>query len=530
MRKISLITLCYILGIVSSFAQDEVAEYPDLKNPKIVKIQKLLRADPLDLEQIRKETNAILSGSNAEDRIHLVTLDLTNHSGQFIDWQTHASTMGDVYKDIQNLPESDYKIFASALMMNRVARSLYKKDEEKTGYLNSTFHALLDLSYRGDTRSIGPLAWAASELYILNFKDEHLDEDIIRRAYLNYYIQLENKSNLINYLRKGVFYHDSFRGKPTEEEIARENRYKNLSYKVLSALMVTFPEDGDDILHHLWADALAEWSFTRYEISYYPELGKNMTEFVKSLKDSAGVDYTKLEKTNFLFRFFLDKELGGDIQDFIKMHKNRNEAFETLTTFFNQVSEQPHKSVDVLTVRPQWAHAFRDEIKSDLNKNFPYVVRYSDEIDRFFEVLKIDAATLKKTIDSYDAIERVASEQTFPGVEELLSVYRYFDFFKEAMKFNKYRPDEELKWELAKMALDFEYYYLRVKQIHSPSIIGIGDYFKDWTATQLAARKAEVETKILRYLKQFNRLAGDSMEYEIVMDTLKSLSKKLGLL
>lgn len=528
-----LLSICLLLASTYSLSQDTedtVATYPDLKNPKIIALQKMLSAEQPDLAAVVQQSEEILNGTNMQDKIHLTTFELADPRWRIIDWMSLAETMDQVYKAIMNLPESDYKTFATALLMNRVAQATYREPENKTKVLNHSFHAFLSLAYRGDVRSIIPLSWAASELHSLGFEDEHLTEEIIMMVYLDHYRILDDKKTLINYLRKGLYYENTFGVELTEEEKSTYKRKEDLVAKILSEYLTEFPEDAESIIYSLWTDALVEWSFVKYRVYYEPETGKRLSQFVHRMKDHPKIDYKALQKTDFLFRYFLDAKSGLNLSDFIAMFPSREESFQALIAFFEKVSQEEHLPVDILSVHPKWVGTFSKEFHADVSRYFPYAVRYSEEFNPVLAKKQIPIAAIKKSIEKYDTFEDAASEPGATSTNTLLTVYHYFDFMKEVMKLNAYKKDAELKWALAKMALDFEYYYLRAKRVHSGTIIGIDDYFDNWTPEEIKTYQGYVGYRLNRYLEEFNKTAPSTMEAGLVHDVVKKIAVQFDLL
>ena len=536
MKAIKVFITAIMLFIMNaSFAQSmhgatETFDYPDLKNPKIVKIQKILDAKEIDEYTLSKEYDAIFNGENLEDKLHLFVYDLSNPWGSYADFITkYSAQVTPVIEALNGLKESNFKTFAIAVLCKGVADRTMENMEEKTKYLSSAFHNFLHLVSRGDKRSYIPLAKTASELYVLGFKDEHLTENLILELYSNYFSALSKHEALFDYLRKGLFYENTYNITLSEAEKTKHQNYKDISSKIIKRYLVNFPDKDQYIIHHLWKSHLLTNSFLGYRIEYNPEIGKSISNLIEGFKNDKNINYNRLKPVDFLFHYFLDEKTDLDIQDYIQFFNSKKEAYNFLMGYLEKVSEH-EISMELLNRQPEWTKIFKSEIEQDISGAFPYVVRYSKNPEIFLTNPRMDVNTLQKSVENFNYIMSLLFNKEVRGGKSLYRLYQYSQLMAKALEQNLFKKNSKLKWDAARMLLDFEYAYLATNAIHSPTILGISETFDNWTSVEIKTHRKDIQKKLLDYLKIYEKVSEKTTEGEIVKGELKKITTKFGLL
>lgn len=529
--KIYYTIVCLFWGLCVSFAQENTFDYPDLKNPKILEIQRILDREDLDYERLKNQYDAIFNGEILEDKVHLFVFDLSNPRGSFADFRfVYGDQVQSILSGIDDLPQSDFKSFAAALLYKRLADYSYQDPNGKIDHLNKSFHTLLDLASRGDERSIIPLAKAASDLYVLGFEDAHLSEELILGLYSDYMSMVDDNSGLINYLIRGLYSENAFQVPLSDAEEEEKHKYKEIVSKIIKRFLTDFPDDNQYLIYQLWTNHLTNHSFASVEIEYNPAIGKSISSLIDSFKDDETIDYKKIKSVDFIFQYFLEENTSLDLKDYIQLFSNRKEAYETLVKCLKEVSRNELIPLDLLTQKPKWVHVFQDEIKQDINTVFPIVVRYSDEYEHIITDNKLDLLTVVKSVENFDKIKSFLFNDEVTGGYMLLRLYEYGKFMSAVMEQKSFKNNSDLKWEQARMLLDFEYIYLLTKTIHSPTILGISSVFDNWTSTEIEKHKKDVEEKLFDYLESYEEVSELTMEGEIVKDELKKIAVKFDLI
>lgn len=518
-------------GLCVSFAQENTFDYPDLKNPKILEIQRIQDMQDPDYTRLKNQYDAIFNGENLEDKVHLFIFDLSNPKGSFADYRfEYSDQVQSILSGIDDLPQSDFKSFAAGLLYKRLADHTYQNPKEETDYLNKSFHTLLNLASRGDERSIIPLAKAASELYVLGFKDDHLSEKLILGLYSDYMSMVNDNSGLINYLIRGLYSENAFQVPLSDAEEKEKHKYKEIVSKIIKRYLIDFPDDNQYLIYQLWTNHLTNHSFTSIEIKYNPEIGKSISSLIDSFKDDETIDYNKIKSVDFIFQYFLEENTDLDLQDYIQLFSTKKEAFEVLITCLNEVSRSELIPFDLLTQKPKWVQVFQNEIEQDFNTVFPILVRYSDEYELVLNNKKLEISTIKKSVENFDKIKSFLFNDKVTGGYMLLRLYEYGKFMSAVIEQEAFKNNSDLKWEQARMLLDFEYIYLLTKTIHSPTILGISSVFDNWTSTEIEKHKKDIEEKLFDYLESYEEVSELTMEGEIVKDELKKIAVKFNLI
>lgn len=116
------------------------------------------------------------------------------------------------------------------------------------------------------------MAWAATELYILDFKDDHLSEELILNAYNHYLTMGVDIKNLTRYLTDGLHYVNHY-GLPLSKDEAQEKlRYKNITYKIIKNYLANYPEASSFLIYDFWTNSLLEKGFDTHKVRYDPEI------------------------------------------------------------------------------------------------------------------------------------------------------------------------------------------------------------------------------------------------------------------
>lgn len=521
---------CVSLGHAQSGkTENETFDYPDLKNPKIIEIKKIIEAEEVDYDRLIAQYDAIFEGSNIEDKVHLFVFDVSHPLGPVGDYVfKYSAQISPIFTAIDKLPESVFKTFAGAMIYKSAGSKVYKDPQEKTKYYNTAFHTLLNLASRGDDRSFIPLAQTASELYILGFKDEHLTEELILGVYSDYFSKLSKHQNLFSYLRKGLYYDNNFNVELSEAEKTAQERYKEISTKIFKNYLSDFPDADQYMLFQIWKSVFISSSFGTQTIQYNPEVGKSITQLVEGLKNDKTVNYKRLKSVDFLFRYLLDEKTTLNIQDYIALFASKKEAYDFLIDYLENISADI--SLEVLTQKPKWAATFRAEIEQDINKAFPYIVRYSGEYDLFLKNEKLEASTIQKSVDHFDFIKSLLFNKEIKGGYLLSRLYEYSRFMSKVLEQKHFQNNSDLKWLKAKMLLDFEYAHLLTKNIHSGGILGIGSAFNNWTPAEIEKYQPDVERKLVEYLEAFSKVSKLTTEREIVRGEMEKIAMKFNLL
>ena len=100
----------------------------------------------------------------------------------------------------------------------------------------------------------------------------------------------------------------------------------------------------------------------------------------------------------------------------------------------------------------------------------------------------------------------------------------------KVIKQNNFRKNSELKWETARMLIDFEISYLSQEGIHSPTILGLSSTFNHWNIDEINKHKKDIAKKLQTYLEMYSKIQSSTSEEEIVKDELKKTAVKFGLL
>lgn len=519
-------------SILFIHAQNNSMDYPDMANPKIIKIQALLNDEFVDYEELNQAYDAILKGNSMADKIHLFVFDLSHPKGPMLDYtfQYHDEIL-EILQSMDELPKSDFKTFAAALVYNRAAQLTYEEPEEKKNLLNQSFHSLLRLAEKGDERSVIPLAWASSELYSLDFKDEHLSEELIFALYNSYITMDVDINKLIHYLVDGLHYENNY-GIPLSKEAEKEKAlYKEISLKIIKNYLTQFPEATFYLLAELYNHSLLRRGFDQYSVRYQPELGKVLNELVESMKNETASDYQSMKRFDFLFRFFLDEQAQLRIEDFVKMFDNKEMAYDYFIGFLNEMANNDYKALDFLTIKPKWAVYFKQEIQSNWDETFPLVVRFSEEAPLLYTKTEIAVATIQKTMKITDELVNLMVKKSVDSGVALYILYNYKVFMEELMGEEAYRNHSQLKWELAKILLDFELSFLVMNKNHSPFILGMSNHFDHWTASEIATYQDDIEAYIYQYIVYYDKFVKDpSIESELIKSQWADILEKFGLL
>lgn len=157
---------------------------------------------------------------------------------------------------------------------------------------------------------------------------------------------------------------------------------------------------------------------------------------------------------------------------------------------------------------------------------FPYVVRFSDEASMFYLNSKIETSTIKEVMKTANKITNAMVNHTIDTGVALYTLYQYRLFMIDLMKANYYQNDSELKWELAKIVLDFEMGYLAMNEIHSSFVLGISDHFDNWTPSEVQKYKEYLKISANSYITNYRKLVGESLESGIVEKEFASILKK----
>lgn len=526
------LTMGFVLLCISfSTAQEEETfDHPDLDNPKIQKIEKILEAETWDWNELNKRYDDIYFGNNKLDKLHLFIFDLSHPKGPFGDYLVkYSKEVTPILQTADELPKTDYKDFVTAVIYNRVAKVTYKDPEQKTKHLNTSFHIFLNRALKGDNRSIIPLAWAATELYILDFKDDHLSEELILNAYNHYLTMGVDIKNLTRYLTDGLHYVNHY-GLPLSEDEAQEKlRYKNITYKIIKNYLANYPEASSFLIYDFWTNSLLEKGFDTHKVRYDPEIGNSLNQLISEFNKESETEDVSIKSLNFLFRYFIDPEAKLRLEDYVKMFDSREMAYDHFTMFLDEISKHDYLPLDFLSVKPKWASFFKYEIDQNLNKMFPYVVRFSDEASMFYLNSKIETSTIKEVMKTANKITNAMVNRTIDTGVALYTLYQYRLFMIDLMKANYYQNDSELKWELAKIVLDFEMGYLAMNEIHSPFVLGISDHFDNWTPSEVQKYKEYVKITANNYITNYRKLVVESLESGIVENEFASILKKMGI-
>lgn len=530
--KQSFLFIAFLVSVVASgYAKYANSEMPDLKNPKIIKLQKILNADDVDIDALRQEYEAILNGKSIEDKLHLFTFDQSNPKATFVDWSSFTDQGNAILDALSDLPESDYKDFASGITFFRMARNSVKDDKTKKENLDAAFHFFLKISDKGEARVTTRLAWCASELYRLGVEDEHLTEDLIIKAYQAHYALNQKNEELIHYLRKGLYYENIYKIKFSAEEIKQQARYKKISTLILTQLLIDFPNRSEDLIYGLWLDHLVQSSFGTKEIKYYPNTAMAVSEFVNSTSAVKGINYNQIKSVDILFQYFLDNEHQFDLPVFLKLNNNnKNEAFKKLMAFFDKVSSHPYIPIDILNVRPQWVRDFEKQVNDNIEKAFPYTMKYSQEAGLVKVDGKVSAGMVKSSVSNFDKIKAMKENENISEGDALYGMYKLKSNMEDIMYYESLSNISDLKWECARMVLDFELAYLDAKDIHSPTILKVSEVFENFTKADINRYREEVTEWLSEYLDIYNIVADDSLEALVVMNELKKVANLFGLL
>ncbi|GEM_PF-4015065 len=293
--------------------------------------------------------------------------------------------------------------------------------------------------------------------------------------------------------------------------------------------MVDFPDKDQYIIYHLWKSHLLSHSFIGYKIEFNPEIGKRISDLIESCKNEKAIDYNRLKSIDFLFHYFLDEGANLDIQDYIQLFNSKKEAYDSLIGYLETISDS-EISMELLNRQPNWTEIFRSEIEQDINRSFPLIVRYSKEPEIFLTNNKIEVHTIQKSVENFDYIMSLLFNKEVRGGNSLYRLFQYSQLMAKVMEKSSLKNNSELKWETARMLLDFEYAYLRIKEIHSPTILGISATFENWTSAELKKHKKDINKKLLEYNKIYDKVSEKTDEGEIVKLELNKIATKFGLL
>ena len=167
-----------------------------------------------------------------------------------------------------------------------------------------------------------------------------------------------------------------------------------------------------------------------------------------------------------------------------------------------------------------------------------FAIRYSDELDTFLSDNSVNIELLEKsldfmpeTIDRMEFMAVMSDNKTEKGLA-LYALYQLAAKMDKIREQERYTKNKTIRYDQAKAWMAFELTHLKLKGIHSSTILWLNDVFDNWTAEEIRSSSDHVKAFLSEYLEIYtnSKMADASMEKGTVMDILQDLAIEFDLI
>lgn len=541
MKTIKLFFLTFLLlQSVAIFGQEEEKTpevHPDLDNPKVQQAIKLIEAE--DYDGAKAHYEKVFQSKNRNDIKDLFIYDMSRiGTGRIMDLLFNAKyedQINEAVKDIMGLGDSPSEKFQKSLVYTLAGLSTYQDPEKAKGYLNSPFHVFLQLATEGWVRPIPLLRRTATELYKMDFKDDHLDMDVILATF-DYEINNNGYTpSIIGELADGFYDDDgNFGLPPTADEEKETKKYLEISKAVTYSLLANDPDNTQPLMTELWERSLSRSSFSTRIYKFRSEYAESLSDFISELEDDENIKHGDIKIVEIIYNSFFNEDSEYTVDDLIKVTGDKETAYNTLTSFLNY--KKDYFNMDLMGVNPKWVNTFKDFIVKN-PEQLSLAIRYGDEMDILLADKRINVELLEKSLDFVPETLNLMSiiVQDDKMSENGLALYALYNLahkMDEIRKHESFKKNKNIKYLQAKAWMTFELTYLKDRGIHSPTIIGLADIFDDWNQGDMDFSSEDVEIFLSEYLDTYTEspTADASMEKAIIIDVLKEVATNFELI
>lgn len=541
MKTIKLFFITFLLlQSTAMFGQEQESTpevHPDLDNPKVQQAIKLIEAE--DYDGAKAHYEKVFQSKNRNDIKDLFIYDMSRiGTGRIMDLLFNAKyedQINEAVKDIMGLGDSPSEKFQKSLVYTLAGLSTYQDPEKAKGYLNSPFHVFLQLATEGWVRPIPLLRRTATELYKMDFKDDHLDMDVILATF-DYEINNNGYTpSIIGELADGFYDDDgNFGLPPTADEEKETKKYLEISKAVTYSLLANDPDNTQPLMTELWEKSLSRSSFSTRIYKFRSEYAESLSDFISELEDDENIKHGDIKIVEIIYNSFFNEDSEYTVDDLIKVTGDKETAYNTLTSFLNY--KKDYFNMDLMGVNPKWVNTFKDFIVKN-PEQLSLAIRYGDEMDILLADKRINVELLEKSLDFVPETLNLMSiiVQDDKMSENGLALYALYNLahkMDEIRKHESFKKNKNIKYLQAKAWMTFELTYLKDRGIHSPTIIGLADIFDDWNQGDMDFSSEDVEIFLSEYLDTYTEspTADASMEKAIIIDVLKEVATNFELI
>ncbi len=542
MKTLKLLFAAFLLLLSTAmFGQEQelVPEiHPDLDNPKVQEAIKLIEEE--DYDGARAYYEKVFQSKNRNDIKDLFIYDMSRiGTGRIMDLLFNAEysdQINEAVKDIMAQGDSPSEKFQKSLVYTLAGLSTYQNPEEAKGYLNSPFHVFLQLATQeGWIRPIPLLRRTATELYKMDFEDDHLDMDIILVTFDHEINNNGYTPSIIGELANGFFDDDSNFGlTPTADEEKETKNYLDISKAVTYSLLANDPDNTLPLMIELWERSLSRSSFDTRIYKFRSEYAESLSDFISELEVDENIKHDDIKVAEILYNSFFNEDSEYTPDDLIGLLGNKEAAYNMLTEFINY--KKDYFNMDLMNLNPKWVNTFKDFIVKK-PEDLSLAIRYGDEMSVLLTDKRVNVELLEKSLDFVPETLNTMSiivhdDKINENGLAFYTLYNLANKMDEIREHESFKKNKKIKYLQAKAWMTFELTYLKDRGIHSPSVIGLADIFDDWNQGDIDFSSKEVEAFLSEYLDIYTEspMADASMEKVIIMDVLKDVATRFELI